>query len=238
MKAPSRLVALISLALLGQVSAQKSFTLNLGGSANTETIKNSMMFSGGGVSAIARSWSVSKTESNAKLAQSEVVQWSPGLGSKNSSEQIKDIPYVPYYVDNEDHYDFILFVFDQKVDLTSLSVTPSGKTFDTDVSYFFGNVNEKISLTGVGLNELPKLGFGSQLNNNTSPNNAARSFGIKTPEGGINAILVGARIGGDSDFDRFKVSTIRGNTITAVPEPSAVGLIALGCVMASLRRRR
>ena len=239
MKAQLRFVVTLAVACLGQAFAQTSFTLNLGGAAGVETIRNSMVFSGGGVSATARSWSISRSGTNPKLAQSEVVQWAPGLGSKNSSETITTIPYVPYYVDNQDHYDFILFVFDRKVDLTSLSVNPSGNTFDTDASYWFGNVATGVSLTGKDLSELTPLGFGTQKNNDTSPDNLARTFNLTgAPTGGVNALLVGARFSGDSDFDRFKISTVRGNTIAVVPEPGAVGLVALGFVLAAIRRRR
>ncbi len=240
MKAFLRILASLAVACLCQVSAQTGFTLNLGGATNAETIKSSMVFSGGGVSATARSWSISRTDPRGEFTRSEIVQWSPGIGSKNSSEAITTVPYVPYYVDNEDHYDLILFVFDQKVELTSLSLTPSGKTLDTDVSYWFGNVDPNVSLTGDNGSGFSSFGFGSMNSSDTSPGSSARSFNLTgAPTGGVNALLVGARVFGDSDFDRFKISAIRGDTVVnAVPEPGATGLIALGFVLAGIRRRR
>ncbi|QTN33897.1 PEP-CTERM sorting domain-containing protein [Akkermansiaceae bacterium] len=239
MKTTLRICASLFVVCLGQAFAQTSFTLNLGGPANVETIRNSMIFSGGGVSATARSWSISQTGTLPKLAQSEVVQWEPGIGSKNSSEVITTVPFVPYYVDNKDHYDFILFVFDRNVDLTSLSINPSGNNFDTDASYWFGNVNSNISLTGKDLSELSSLGFGLRKDNDTVPSTLARTFSLTGgPTGGANALLVGARVTGDADFDRFKISTIRGNTVTAIPEPSMLGLLAAGVALIAFRRRR
>ena len=65
--------------------------------------------------------------------------------------------------------------------------------------------------------------------------NVPRTFGISSPTGGVNAMLIGARVGGDSNFDRFKITTITGATV--IPEPSSLGL-ALGSLALLLVRRR
>jgi len=236
MKTALRTVAPLIVACICQASAQTSFALNLGGPDNVETIMNSMVFANNGVSATAKAWSISRTASNATLQTSQVVRWSPGIGVKNSSETITNVPYVPYYVDNEDHYDFVLFVFDRKVDVSTVRVTPSSGTFDTDVTYWFGNTSPSVSLTGSTLANLSSLGFGSAINSDTSPSNSARNISLSIPSTGVNAILIGARISGDSDFDRFKVATVSG--VTVVPEPASMGLLAFGAAIAMLRRRR
>lgn len=171
------------------------------------------------------------------MQRSEVVQWAPGIGSKNSSEAITSVPYVPYYVDNEDHYDLVLFVFDKNVDLSSVFLNPSGNTFDTDVTYWFGNVAQDVDLTGISSQErLEALGFGSAFNDDTSPSSSTRSVALTTPVDGVNALLVGARIGGDSDFDRFKIASVNGTTV--VPEPSSFLLIGLAGMTMLMRRKR
>lgn len=239
MKTYLRIIGSIVAMSFAQANAQNSFQLNLGGKDNVETIKNSMIFSGNGVSATAKAWSISRTATNAKLQASEIAQWSPGIGVKNSTETITDVPYVPYYVDNEDHYDFVLFVFDQNVDITSISLTPSGKNFDTDVSYWFGNVSQDVSLTGKDLNQLSALGFGSRFDNTTTASSSSRTVSISSPVDGVNALLVGARVETGTSFDRFKLSAVSGTTSpAAVPEPSALGLFALGMALAAGRRKR
>ncbi len=238
MKTQLCILASIVVTSFAQVNAQNNFTLNLQGPNNVETIKNSMVFANNGVSATAKAWSISRTASNAKLQASELIQWSPGIGVKNSSETITNVPYVPYYVDNEDHYDFVLFVFDKNVNVSSISLTPSGNSFDTDVSYWFGNVSPAVSLTGVDLNGLGAMGFGSRIDNTADVSSAARSFAVSSPFGGVNALLVGARVETGTSYDRFKLVSVGGNSLTLVPEPSAMGLFALGLMLAAARRKR
>ncbi|MEP2775104.1 MAG: PEP-CTERM sorting domain-containing protein [Luteolibacter sp.] len=236
MKTIPRICALIAIFSYGHAFGQNSFQLNLGGVNGAETIANSFVFSGNGVSATAKSWSISRTGTAPTLQRSEIVQWGPGLGSKNSSEVITDTPYVPYYVDNQDHYDLILFVFDKQVDLTSINLNPSGKNFDTDVSYWFGNVSSDINLTGKSLADLSALGFGSIHHDDTAPSTSSRNVGLTSPADGVNALLVGARVGGDSSFDYFKLSTVNGTTV--VPEPSAAMLCGLAAMTLLVRRKR
>ncbi len=236
MKTFLHVCALLSVLTLGRASGQNSFHLNLGGANGVETISNTLVFSGNGVSATAKSWSVSRTGSGPTLQRSELVRWSPGIGSKNSTETITNVPYVPYYVDNQDHYDLVLFYFDKKVDLSSVSLNPSGNNFDTDATYWFGNVSSDLSLTGKTLSNLTSLGFGNAMNSDTSPSRNSRSIALNTPAGGVNALLIGARVGGDSDYDRFKISGVNGTTV--VPEPSAAMLCGLAGMTMLLRRKR
>ena len=235
MKAQVRAIAFLFIACLGQASAQKAFSLNLGGPSNVESIKSSIVFSGGGVSATARAYSINRTDPNWVFTNSNVVQWSPGLGVQNSSETSDPMDLVPRYIDNEGSYDFILFIFDRKVDVTSFTVTPSGKNFDTDVTYLFGNVSQSLNLNGVSAGNLSSAGFGSAVSNDTPISNLSRNIATSSPTGGVNALLVGARVGGDTDFDRFKLSVINGN---AVPEPSSTMLLGAGlALLVSVRRR-
>lgn len=233
MNASTRLFVSLFFACVAPLSAQTSLNFNLGGPG--ETIRDQFVFADGGVTATATAFSVDRTISGATLQDSQIVQWSPGIGVKNSSESITNVPYVPYYVDNQDHYDFVLFVFSGKVNVTSVKVSPSSGTFDLDASYWLGNIDTNSDLSGVSFADLSSLGFGSRIDNDSVASNSPRTFGITTPTGGVNAMLMGARIGGDANHDRFKISTVQG--IAVIPEPSTTGLLICSLALA-LRRRR
>ena len=231
----TRILAAMFCALIGSLSAQTSLTFNLGGPAYVESMQNSMTFANGGITATATAWSISRTAANPVFQSSEVVQWSPGIGVKNSTEVITDTPYVPYYVDNQDHYDFILFTFSKKVDLDSIMVHPSAGTFDLDVSYWTGNISSNLDLTGDTLASLTSQGFNNKINNDSVASNSPRTFNLDNPMGGVNALLVAARINGDADYDRFKISNLH---VTTIPEPSSAGLMIAALAFGLSRRKR
>ena len=128
------------------------------------------------------------------------------------------ITNVPFYVDNEDHYDFVLFTFSERVEITSARVTPSLGTFNLDASVWLENVSSDLDLTGASLAELLSVGFGLQIDNDAVASNSLLTFGVLSLTGWVNALLIGARIGGDSLVDRFKIFMIQGTTV--IPEPS------------------
>ncbi len=234
MKFLTNLIVSMFLGFAGQLCAQTGLTFNLG--AAGESFHNELIFANNGVTATATAWSVNRSDLASGFAQSQVAQWSPGIGVRNSSEVITDTPYVPFYVDNEDHYDFVLLVFSEKVNLTRIDVTPSSGTFDLDASFWLGNVNSNLNLTGDVFNDLAGSGFGSRIDNDGVISHSPRSLNITSPIGGVNAILIGARVGGDANFDRFKISGIGGSTM--IPEPSSFALVAGSLAMLFSRRRR
>lgn len=198
-----------------------------------ETITDALVFTGGEVNATATGWS--QPTVGGTFRQAELVQWSPGIGVKSEGEVILDVPYVPFYVDNEDSYDFVLFVFDSPVEIDRLKVHPSGKSFDRDVSYWLGNIDPSLDLTGSGFSDLANFGFGTRIDRDASIGNGARWVDVNSNSGGLNALLVGARVDGDSNYDRFKIQTLE-VTALAVPEPSA--LVLLGAAVPLLLRRK
>lgn len=233
MNALARTIVSSCLVLSSQLGAQTSLDFNLGGPG--ETIQDQFIFSSGGVTATATAWSISRTAQNPAFEQAELVQWSPGIGVKSGSEVITNVPYVPYYVDNEDHYDFVLFIFSKKVELSTVKIHPSSGTFDLDASYWLGNIDSSLDLTGDSLASLISSGFGSRIDNDGTVSNSPRYVNVVTPTGGVNALLFGARIGGDANFDRFKISAIGGSTV--IPEPGSA-MLALGSLALAIGRRR
>lgn len=233
MNPSSRLFVSLFVACIAPLCAQTSLSFDLGGPG--ETVRDQFVFADGGVTATATAFSVNRTISGATFQDSQIVQWSPGIGVKNSSEVITDTPYVPYYVDNQDHYDFVLFVFSNQVDITSVKISPSSGTFDLDASYWLGNINTSTDLSGASFAGLTTFGFGSRIDSDSIASSTSRTFGISSPTGGVNAMLVGARVGGDTNYDRFKISTVQG--VTVIPEPTTAGLLVCSLALA-LRRRR
>lgn len=219
-----------SLAVLCRTEAQNSVSFNLG--APGETITDQLIYSNNGLTATATAWS--RPVSGGMFEQSQLAQWSPGIGVKSAGEVITSVPYVPFYTDNETYYDFVLFVFDRPVEIDQVKVHPSGNTFDLDVSYWLGNIDPSLDLAGAGFNDLSGLGFGPRIDDDVPAGNAARWVNVNSNTGGINALLVGARVSGDSGIDRFKIQTL--DVTPAIPEPASALMSILGIPM--LMRRK
>lgn len=231
------IVALVaSAAALSLSASAQSFSFVLGSPDGSETISNSVTYSNGTLTAQATAWHVPQSGSNNVFAPSEVARWGPGLGIKSPGEIISTATspnYLPYFVDNEVAYEFMLFVFDKKVDIDRIAVHPSGGiTRDMDLSYWIGNVNSSFTPSGKSLSAF------SFSHDDAAPINVTRWASVNQTVSTGNALLVGARLsGGDSTADRFKLHTIEGS-IVAVPEPSAAALAFLGGLLIFRRQRK
>jgi len=228
----SALVVVSSLPSFGQ-----TVNWNLGGSGGYgATNGNALSFTQNGVKVTASAWGYTKDSGNTAFESGKLGQWSPGLGVVNRDEN-NSSPY--HQVDNNIQNDYILFVFDKLVDVTSITVTPSPSGYDTDASYWVGNISSS-NLANLTYSQLvSSLGFSAeQIAYGSIPSGSA-NVAINAPSSGINAILFGAqRIGSanfDSKTDAFKVGKI---TATVVPEPSAALLSLLGVIGICFRRRR
>jgi len=222
------LVVISSLPSMGQ-----SLTWNLGGSGGVGTTGSSLSFTQSGVKVTASAWSYTKGSSNTALEASKLGQYSPGLGVVNNEEDGSS-PW--HQVDNFGQNDYVLFVFDKLVDITSVKVQASPGPYDQDVSYWVGKIAASTSLDNVTYSGLAALGFGSEQIVLGSSTLNAKTVGIDAPSSGVNAILFGPqRANADGSTDAFKINSI---TATVVPEPSAALLSLIGACALPVRRRR
>ena len=230
-----------SLVVASAVSSQgQNIDWNLTGSAGFgSTNGNTLSFTQDGVEVTAGAWGYTKGSDDTAFESAKLGQFSTGLGSVNRDEGSSD---PSHRLDNLTQNDYILFVFDELVDVSSIRVSPGGN--DTDASYWLGNVDENVSLSDVSYSGLSALGFGSEKNYLGNSSNSSVSIAIDSPSSGINAILFGAHNletlpWSNNKTDAFKVKSIQASTVVIiVPEPSTALLSLLGMVGFCFRRRR
>ena len=228
----------------------QSLSWNLGGNAGYgSTNGNTLTFTSNGVNVTASAWGYTKGTGSygTALQNAKLGQWSPGLGVVNRDEN-NSSPF--HQVDNDTQNDYILFVFDQLVDISSFTVTSSPSGYDVDTSYWLGNISSAnqaagiVDLTDKMYSDLSSLGFGAEQQFlGSSVGSGSQSVTINSPSTGVNAILFGTLnlTNLPSNFssnstDAYKVGHIKATV--AVPEPSAALLSILGALGFCLRRRR
>lgn len=224
----------------------QSITWDLGGSGGYASSNgNTISVTQNGVKVTASAWGYTKGSSNTAFESGKLGQWSPGLGIVNRDEN-NSSPY--HQVDNDTQNDYILFVFDELVDISSIKVTPSPSGYDVDSSYWLGNISNanqasgKVDLSNVTYSGLSSLGFSNEQIVFGSSTYGSADIAINAPSTGVNAILFGT-LNQESfpsywknSTDAYKVGAITG--MKAVPEPSAALLSLLGALGFVLRRRR
>jgi len=221
--------AVTALVTLATNALAQQLTWDLRGNDGQGPAGNVMMFEAGGVTVTATAWSYTAGPNDNALEASGLGQWSTGLGVRNSNEPSGS---PEHQVSNADGNDFVLFIFDAPMGISSVRIDPYGN-HDRDVTYWTGNIDPSLDLTGASYSDLASLGFGPQVDDTSTSSNDARNVSITSPPG-VNAILFGAWIE-DTPEDYFKIAKVTGEVI---PEPGSAILAALGLAGALLRRRR
>lgn len=212
------LPAAVSCALLfgaGKVAEAATITWDLTGSGGEGSIGNSRSFTAGGVTVTANAWSYGDSFQQARLGQ-----WSTGVAVCGAPETCSN---PAHQVDNVGQHEYVLFRFSSPIDPSTVRVDPYG-TYDRDVSYWTGNVNPSLDLTGKLYSDLGSHGFSSRIDNLGTASSSYRDVSISNP-GPVNALLFGTQyLGAGDGQDRFKITLVR----AAVPVPSTLPLLGLG----------
>jgi hypothetical protein len=228
----------VASAIIGSGSASAApvtfdFAGAQGGAMGEGTVGNTRTFTAGGITLNVTAWGYTydiAPGTNNALGKASLGRWSTGLGSCNTTEMPCSSP--SHQVDNVGVDDWVLFVFSEAIDITSVRIDPYGN-YDRDVSYYVGNVSAPLNLTGVNYAGLGGLGFSSLNNSESTASDAYRDVSIAG--GYVNALLVGGYANSDQD-DYFKIKSVAGQT--RVPEPSTLLLLFVGAGAIAFSRSR
>lgn len=205
-----------------------------GGAQSGSGYSNVRTYTDNGVTITVTGWSV--TGSNFTTFQSaNVGQYSGyGLGVCDQKEGGTNCAAPDHQVDNATAYDFILVQFSKSIVLPSFTIQPYG-TYDRDVTYYTGNAASGLNLTGVALSGLSALGLTNTHNDDSTVSSNARIVDLIT--GAVNTILFGARVGGDSNSDYFKIAGFDA-TVSSAPEPATYAIVGAALLVLSIVSRR
>jgi hypothetical protein len=228
------LVASALLSLLALSANGQNTSWNLSGSGGEGSFENTLIFQNSGIVLKATAWAYTFGTKNDALETAALGRWSTGLGVTDQAEGLP-AGNPEHQVDNYGPDNWVLFQFSSPMENVSVVINPYG-VYDRDVTYWTGNTDSSITLTGKTYSDLSALGFGTLVNDTSVASEYARAVTISsaTP---FTTLLFGTQMGEPtgSNIDRFKIVSIAG---TAVPEPSAFSLLGLGLMAFAFRRSR
>jgi hypothetical protein len=187
----------------------------------------------GGITLSASAWGYTQNYPPGDgLQPAALGMWSTGLGVCDQSELACGDPQ--HQVDNIGPDDWVLFIFDTPVVITSVTIDPYG-VWDRDVSYRIGNVDTAINLDGLSYDspdQLGALGFSPWFTQTYASSGNPLDVPINNSIG--NALLIGASVEPLDQNDGFKISALTANR---VPEPSSLTLLGTGLLALSIVSR-
>jgi hypothetical protein len=198
---------------------------------------SSLLFSSAGVNVRASAWSIGN---DGNIYQAQLGVWSEGLGVKNGAGDNS------HTVDNSGYKDFLLFQFDQVVELDWARFNTGWHGMnDTDATIGY-------DLSGLPFGTLPGWNGGSQsqlsvfdfYSSNASSGDSYRDINPSNHTG--NLWIIGASFNnpdGSYKLDGFKLEKLTFKQTGGVPEPSTwamllVGFFGIGGTLRASRRRQ
>lgn len=212
---------------------------------NGDTSNGSLLFSAAGVNVRVSAWSI---HDNGNIYSAQLGVWSAGLGVTNGSGDNS------HTVDNSGYLDFLLFQFDQVVELDMARFNTGWHSMnDTDATIGYDTTNLAYttlpSWNGGPQSQLSALDFYSSNASGSGTGNSGNSYRDINPSDRTgNMWIIAASFDNPTEYRYKKLDGFKLEKLTftrpppGVPEPSTwamllVGFFGLGGALRSAKRR-